>query len=381
MDTCIPHACARPQTPAERNPTKTDRDLIDMDNQAPQTHSFTFTGQGGEYFRIWIVNVALTIVTLGIYSAWAKVRRLQYFYRNTSLAGSGFDYHGDPLAILKGRLIGVGLFVAYNVAARTDPLIGLGALILLLAVLPWLLQRSLCFKLANSSYRGLRFRFAGTTGGAYGVFLAWPILGYMTLGLLFPFVHQRIKAWQHGNSRYGTTPFSFTAGVGGFYAIYGKLILMLAVAIGLAIAAASGLGLFALLDNPYLSREQRAGLIGMLALGFLAAYLLAMLFVGPWFAARMQNLVWNGTALGPHGLRSDVRARDLLAIYLTNFLAILLTVGLFKPFADIRLARYRLEHMALAAQTDLDEFVAGQASAVAATGEETAEVFDVDISF
>ena len=68
----------------------------------------SFTGTGGEYFKIWIVNLALTIVTLGVYSAWAKVRRLQYFYRHTRLAGAGFDYHGDPIAILKGRIIARG---------------------------------------------------------------------------------------------------------------------------------------------------------------------------------------------------------------------------------------------------------------------------------
>ena len=36
-----------------------------------------FTGSGGEYFRIWAVNRTLTVLTLGLYSAWAKVRRLQ----------------------------------------------------------------------------------------------------------------------------------------------------------------------------------------------------------------------------------------------------------------------------------------------------------------
>lgn len=66
---------------------------------------FSFTGSGSEYFRIWIVNLLLTIVTFGIYSAWAKVRRTQYFYNNTHVAGSSFDYHGKPLSILKGRAI------------------------------------------------------------------------------------------------------------------------------------------------------------------------------------------------------------------------------------------------------------------------------------
>ena len=62
-------------------------------------------------FAIWIVNICLTIVTLGIYSAWAKVRRLRYFYDNTSVAGASFDYHGNPVAILKGRILAVVLIV------------------------------------------------------------------------------------------------------------------------------------------------------------------------------------------------------------------------------------------------------------------------------
>ena len=67
-----------------------------------------FTGSGAGYFGIWIVNLLLTIVTLGIYSAWAKVRRLQYFYRHTELAGSSFDFHGSPARILIGRVIALG---------------------------------------------------------------------------------------------------------------------------------------------------------------------------------------------------------------------------------------------------------------------------------
>ena len=74
-----------------------------------QSYRFEFDAHGGEYFRIWIVNLLLTIVTLGIYSAWAKVRKLQYLYGHTRLAGSAFGYHGEPLKILRGRLIAAAL--------------------------------------------------------------------------------------------------------------------------------------------------------------------------------------------------------------------------------------------------------------------------------
>ncbi len=33
-----------------------------------------FTASGSEYFRIWIVNLLLTVLTLSLYYPWAKVR-------------------------------------------------------------------------------------------------------------------------------------------------------------------------------------------------------------------------------------------------------------------------------------------------------------------
>ena len=71
----------------------------------PVTHRFEFSGTGSEYFRIWIVNIMLTILTLGIYSAWAKVRSQRWLHGHTSLADSAFRYHARPLQILIGRVI------------------------------------------------------------------------------------------------------------------------------------------------------------------------------------------------------------------------------------------------------------------------------------
>jgi len=73
-----------------------------------------FTGTGAEYFRIWVVNAVLSIATFGIYSAWAKVRKSSYFLRNTHLLGDGFEFTGDPLAILRGRLVALALLGFYT---------------------------------------------------------------------------------------------------------------------------------------------------------------------------------------------------------------------------------------------------------------------------
>ena len=67
----------------------------------PSQLGFVFRGDGMEYFKIWIVNILLTIITLGIYSAWATVRNNRYFYSNLYLDNDNFRYLAEPLAILK----------------------------------------------------------------------------------------------------------------------------------------------------------------------------------------------------------------------------------------------------------------------------------------
>jgi predicted Zn-dependent protease len=82
-----------------------------MIENAQQKHTpIVFQGKTSEYFGIWIVNILLSLVTIGIYSAWAKVRREKYFYNNTLIENVGFDYHAKPISILKGRIIALVFF-------------------------------------------------------------------------------------------------------------------------------------------------------------------------------------------------------------------------------------------------------------------------------
>src|SRR5687768_1367606 len=88
---------------------------------SPRIARLEFTGTGGEYFRIWIVNLFLSLVTLGVYSAWAKVRKKKYFYGSTRLDGDAFDYFASPVAILKGRAIAATVLVVYAVVTELAP--------------------------------------------------------------------------------------------------------------------------------------------------------------------------------------------------------------------------------------------------------------------
>src|SRR5438445_10585531 len=90
-------------------------DALNADERLVQPE---FTGTATEYFRIWIVNLFFSLVTLGIYSAWAKVRKRRYFYGSTRLDGDSFDYFASPKAILNGRIIAVAIFAIYDLAGE-----------------------------------------------------------------------------------------------------------------------------------------------------------------------------------------------------------------------------------------------------------------------
>ena len=78
-------------------------------------NALQFEGSGFEYFKIWIVNILLTIVTLGLYYPWAKVRNRRYFCANSTLDGRNFEYHATGKQLFLGYLIAMGLLIAYIV--------------------------------------------------------------------------------------------------------------------------------------------------------------------------------------------------------------------------------------------------------------------------
>jgi uncharacterized membrane protein YjgN (DUF898 family) len=335
---------------------------------------FVFSGTGSEYFRIWLVNILLTVVTLGIYSAWAKVRRTQYFYRNTRLAGASFDYHGDPLAILKGRIIAALLFGSYYAAGAVSPVAGAVAFLVLIAAMPWLIARSLRFRFYNTSYRGLRFRFSGSTGDAYKTFLAYPVLAVLSLMTLGPLWHHRLKQYVHGNAAFGRTTFTFDATVSSFYRVYlaaaGLLLGFIAAAAALAFPFLMAVGV----------GESRGVAAVAFGISIIAAYLLGSISMWAFTTARVQNLAWNHTQLGPHRFESRIEARQLIFITVTNLLGIVFTLGMYKPFAEVRLTQYLLGACTVVVSGNLNEFVAGEALQIGATGEEAMEMFDIDLA-
>lgn len=334
-----------------------DTDHVQIDN-GMRVLPFEFRGNGAEYFRIWIVNLLLSILTLGIYSAWAKVRTQRYFYGNTRLDDSSFEYLGDPLKILKGRLIAFVLLVLYVVSDYFSLWIAGLAFLLLIVLTPWIVRSGLRFRNHNSAWRGVRFGFDGTLTDAFKAWLLWVALGIVSLGLLMPYALFQQLRYAIRGARFGTAQFSFDGGVGTVYKI--------------CLAAAgcifAGSMLFAL-----------AGFIAMpvglllMALSYFSAYAL--------FRAWMANYRFNHSQCAGHRFEADYRFGSYLWLVAVNTVLMICTLGFFYPWAKVRSARYAAEHTYVLADGDLNRFVAIQREEVSAMGGEMGELFDVDLGF
>lgn len=345
---------------------------------SPTPFQLVFKGDAGEYFRIWIVNLALTIVTVGIYSAWAKVRKQRYFHGNTYLADSAFGYHADPIRILKGRII-AGLIVAvYFLALRTSAAATSAVVALVALLTPWLVVKSRRFTARVTSWRGLRFNFKADYAGAYKVLLGWLVVGVLTLGLLMPRLSRERYRFLVTRSAYGNTEFACNPSIGRFYkTVFGAI--GIAICITVVVAIPIALAKVALQHSPVAS-PHLAKALPLISL-FLNYAILAPVLLG-YTQSRNLNEVLNHTTLGPHRFTSTLSARKLAGIYIGNVFAIVATLGLLTPWAQIRLARYRAQCVTLLAAGALESFTGEPVGDIpSATSEELSSFLDLDFGF
>jgi uncharacterized membrane protein YjgN (DUF898 family) len=381
-----------------------------MDDAQPSRHEpirFEFTGSGSEYFRIWIVNLLLTLLTLSVYSAWAKVRREKYFHQSTRLAGASFDYHGRPLPILLGRVVAICLLALTQVAAF-DATVAMVAWTLTLALLPWLMLRSAQFRLANTSYRGLRFRLAATPKQAYrtfGGYLAVALLAmalvvsgagndlraasgsfFVLLFLMYPLLSASWRKFVVNHARYGDLSFTLPLRKRDVVRTYLRAS-GLAFGLLLLLSLVAGAAYWVLSLPGGVLAEIGATVIAVVS--GLTAY--AIYFaVQPLVAARLQNLCWNATSaitkplknlLIEHKFASDLKPSRYALRSVRNWFLVILTLGLFRPFAMIDLARRRISAISLIPDASLDTVLADlNVDGPSAVGSEAVDLLGFDIS-
>lgn len=358
------------------------------ESPAVQRHPVKFTGTGARYFRIWLTGAMLTLITLGLYYPWARARRLRYIHRHTHIAHHALAFHGQPRRMLRAYLLVAALLGLYSWARHVSGTASFIAALILAGLWPALLHGSMQFKLANTSWNGVRFRFTGRLADAYKLALvpAGILLGVVALSAvlaimvspgsarvagavaalpvalsvyaLVPYTWWRLKHYQHQHLALGALETRFRATPWDVAKVFVKTALVALASLALVSA------LFALLLGLAVSslpagsntstgsafRSMSPWLILFIAVGQLAPY--------AYFTSRMQNLVWSNTGNTWLRFKSHLAFKPLFSLALKNAVLTTLTLGLYWPFAHLAWIRARLTAMTVHARLRPDQLLA-----------------------
>ncbi len=338
----------QPKSPGGMEPlSPKPPDPVSPDFQKKDTphHRLFFHGRGGVLFGIWIVNIFLSLVTLGGYYFWGKVKMRRFLFGQTEFDGDRFEYHGTGKELLLGFLKALLVFFIplfllnfLPQLLRTGPVIraiatGLTYAIIMIFI-PVAMVGAMRYRLSRTSWRGIRFSFRGEKWDFLKIFAFGSFLSTITLGLYFPFFDAKRYEFMVSQTYFGNRKFSFDG---------------------------RGKDLFR---------------------SFLFALLLTLPTLGFywfWYWAKRQRYYWEHTFVGEARFRSSITGRALMNLYVGNSLIGLVTLGFGWPWTLTRKAQYACKYLTLEGSLGLAE-IHQDARQATATGEAMSGFLDADFS-
>jgi len=330
----------KPNSAAEQ--TSKEAGVLQSERRAGDSHFLSFHGSGGTLFGIYLVNILLTLVTLGFYSFWGKVKVRSYILSQTEFRGDRFGYHGTGKELFFGFLKALAIFIIPIVLLNTAPqLTGVGVHLkmaagflvygLIVLFIPLAMVGAWRYRLSRTSWRGIRFSFRGKTEDFLRLFLTGSFLTVITLGLYYPFFAAQRQGFMVSHSYFGSRKFDFDG---------------------------EGRDLF----KPFL-------LALLLTLPTLGMYWY-------WFLAKKQRFFWEHTSFGPLRFQSTVTGGKLLSLHSGNLLLLFLTLGLAYPWVLIRKNNFYFQNLRLQGALELEN-IKQEARAASTTGEGLTSFMDV----
>jgi uncharacterized membrane protein YjgN (DUF898 family) len=311
------------------------------------TATFRYHGTGGSLFGLVFVNGLLTMLTLGIYSFWAKNKVREFHWSHTEMDGDRFAYHGTGGELFSGALKASGILIVLGIVFqiliavlggdRASPAVMVGAVLTFYVGIALLvcfaINNARRYRLSRSSWRGIRFSFHGESAEFLKMMVKGTLLSIVTLGFYTPYFQNQRRAFFVNNARFGTEPFMYKADGSELMGEYIKAVLLTIPTLGLYWC---------------------------------------------WYSAFKHRYFWGNTTMRGGRFRSSVTGGELLKLHVVNALLVLFTLGIGTTWAITRMHSFWSDNMALHGTVDWAA-IEQRAQEAAATGEGIAESFDVDV--
>ncbi len=353
-----------------------------------------FTGSGSDYFKLWLSNLLLTIVTLGVYTPWARRRRIQYFFRNTEVGPDPLDFTASSRSMVTSFVLVALVYGLIQVMSSQGLNTAVGGVTLLIAAAtPWLWRSAMRFRMGNTTWRGLPFVFQATVRETYTA--AWPLLGgaalVAVLSLLLPdapaigtakVAASGTMVWLGGLGVLGMgalagvilirlrfnflqlqmTRTSLGGQLGAFKTGFGEFFKVGVICIGIGLLAYLALaGLIGVFGAGLASFGQGMGRGGMAVLFVVALLFFIPLLLVPasitlaaW-EAMLFRAVWSNAGLsGMARSKCKLKTRAFVLLRAKNVLLTLLTIGFYRPFAAVSEYRMKIDSVRIYTRGDIN---------------------------
>ncbi len=332
----------------------------------PPTKHCSFHGTGGTLLGMQIVNLCLSIATLGAYHFWGKAKIRRYLFSQTAFAADRFAYHGTGKELYQGFLKAMLVFgIPYFSlgAAHTflalpkwiDLLLQTMAGLVLFLYVPIAIVNARRYRCTRTSWRGIHFSFRGRTKDFLKLYFRGWFFTVLTLGTYYPYFQTQRQAFLNSHTYFGNQRFQFTGHGSGLMVPFAVTLFMT-----YAVLMLCGLTIAFQLAN--------AGL----------TLLLIPFVLGPvwiWLLGQKQKYFWDHTMFGAARFSSGITWQKLFTLYLCNLALLLVTLGFAWPWVTVRNARFFTSTLSLLGTTNLDR-VLQETTDSSVTGEGLSNLLD-----
>lgn len=305
-----------------------------------------FKGEGRTLFGLTIVNTILTLITLGLYYPWAKVKYLQYYYQNFYMSGDHFSFHGTGQEIFKGFIKAI-LFIVAIVALYFVfiliklPMIGVLLYVIgFLLIIPIAMHGTMRYRLAKTSWRSIHFGYRGNLTKLMKLYFKGLGLSIVTLGIYAYWFEMKFRSYLFDHIRFGNVKLGFKG---------------------------NGLDFFLL--------NLKGSILTTLTLGIYSF----------WYFAELFRFYYENTTAEHDGktytLSSDATAGEIFKLYAVNFLLIVFTLGLGYAWAQVRTMKFLAANITIPEDLNTDNVIQTEADFDDATGDSMFDFLDFNFIF
>ena len=321
---------------------------------AADRSAIRFTGTWKEYLPIAATNVALIIVTLGVYRFWAAARERRYLWSRTEVIDESLEWTGTGKEMFIGFLIVMAIvlpfflfiqFLLPAMVARGKAEAAFGIVTLFYFAIFFLggfaRFRALRYRLSRTLWRGIRggsddpgWNFAGEYFGRY-------LLSAMTMFIMFPWAVTRLWGARWNRMSFGTLQFRARLDADGLIGRWALLYLipLLGMFVGGILMSLKGMVL----------QQQLFILLGIF---ILAIYVILPLITLHFFAGFYRNAA-AATSLGELEFGFEASTWQWLKLFLGNIALAVVTLGFGMAYWGYRRWSFIVRHSRLYGEIDV----------------------------